>query len=116
VSRAFEHPVHVPVRFVLAGWATMCQAGSREERARCWEEMDKYRRAQALGWIRDVLAANPVERLAEEMEWGGARAGDPRQLSGRAGGPGPPGRCRFWKRRQESAWPAAGPGSEVACR
>jgi hypothetical protein len=57
----------VPVPFAVAVWQIMCQAGSREDRAGSWEELDKYPRAQALAWIKEVLAANRVERPAEEL-------------------------------------------------
>jgi hypothetical protein len=69
MSRPFEHPAHVLVPFALAVWAIMREAGTREERARCWEELDRHPRAVALGWIRDLVAANRVQPPTEEMEW-----------------------------------------------
>jgi hypothetical protein len=69
MTRPSEHPAHVPVPFALAVWAIMCQAGSREDRAAFWEELDKYPRAQALAWIEEILVLNKVPRLPEELRW-----------------------------------------------
>jgi hypothetical protein len=67
----FEHPAHVPVAFTLAVWTIMHQAGSRENQVLAWEVLDRQPRRQALAWIKDVLAANNVPRLADELAWWG---------------------------------------------
>jgi hypothetical protein len=69
VNRPFTYGGHVPDRVATAVWMIQCQAGTREERSWCWEELDKHPREQALAWIRDVLVYNGVERLAEEVVW-----------------------------------------------
>jgi hypothetical protein len=69
MTRPFQHPAHVPVAFAEAVWRILCMAGTREDQALAWEELDKYPRTVALGWIQEVLAANRVERPADEMAW-----------------------------------------------
>jgi hypothetical protein len=76
-GRPFEHPSHVPVPFAVAVWAIMCEAGTRDDRAGAWEELDRHPRAVALGWIRDVLIANGAARPEEEMAWWGRELAGP---------------------------------------
>jgi hypothetical protein len=69
MTRPFQHPAHVPVAFAVAVWRILCMAGTREDQALAWEELDKVPRRQALEWIKEVLVANPAPRLAGEMAW-----------------------------------------------
>jgi hypothetical protein len=71
MSRPFEHPAAVPVPFALAVWAILHSAGTRADRLRAWDLLDRHPRAVALGWIRAILEANGAARLEEEMAWFG---------------------------------------------
>lgn len=60
----FNHPAHIPVTFAMAVYNIMHNSPTDQN----WAAIDEYK-AQALGWIEEILISNGSKNMDREMEW-----------------------------------------------